>query len=686
VERIKIDRMILIVESLAAVAFIVESFILGWEFYLPPLVGVAIIALWFVHITQRFDAAYRLVLYFICGMLIIFFHGIHRTSYFDIAVISMLFMAVFALIDKKVILNIILLEFFGLVGIQIYLQYGSDIDITDSLAVSRLLLHCGIVVCMYVFCRLSVTHRIADRDRIERREREIEKYDTDMEDFLSNISHELRTPVNVVNGMTTIMLKDKETHEVLSIRQAGIRLSYQIEDIQDYTEIKRGELALEEENYMSTSLINDVVALFNQNDRKDELELVVDIDPMVPAMMKGDIRKLHKLFRHLLDNAIKFTKEGGIYVGVSTKKREYGVNLTIEVSDMGIGMTRDEIANVSKGMYQANKKRNRSTGGIGIGLPIVYGFVHKMGGFVLIESRKGEGTTVRLSIPQEVIDPAPCLTVDPDFSGSVVFYDNPTKYVYPKLREFYNTMAITLALGLRVHLFSAGDIRELKTLVDALDVSHVFMGQDEYEDDWTYVEKIAEQGIVVSVSDETGLRLPPGSRVNKLTPPLYGLPIVKALNQKTGYKGLDDIEEIGNVTFPGIKTLIVDDEPMNLVVATGLFKEYKLDTDTAESGIDALNKYIISEFDYDLIFMDHMMPEMDGVETMHRLRNVASDHGRHPIIIALTANALSGAKEMFIREGFDGFIAKPIDIADFERVMKRVLPDNMICYEGREDK
>lgn len=80
------------------------------------------------------------------------------------------------------------------------------------------------------------------------------------------------------------------------------------------------------------------------------------------------------------------------------------------------------------------------------------------------------------------------------------------------------------------------------------------------------------------------------------------------------------------------------------------------------------------------------MPEMDGVETMRRLRNVASDHGRHPIIVALTANALSGAREMFLKEGFDGFIAKPIDIADFERVMKRVLPESMIHYEGREEK
>nr|MCR4850035.1 response regulator [Lachnospiraceae bacterium] len=155
-------------------------------------------------------------------------------------------------------------------------------------------------------------------------------------------------------------------------------------------------------------------------------------------------------------------------------------------------------------------------------------------------------------------------------------------------------------------------------------------------------------------------------------------PVVRILNgEEEGNTG----EETGKLRFTGVSALIVDDEPMNLVVASGLLKEYKMFADTAESGKEAIEKYRNGE--YDIIFMDHMMPEMDGVEAMKRIRQVGDESGRTPIVIALTANALSGAKEMFMREGFDGFIAKPIDIAEFERVVKRVLPEEMIKIEGR---
>ena len=126
----------------------------------------------------------------------------------------------------------------------------------------------------------------------------------------------------------------------------------------------------------------------------------------------------------------------------------------------------------------------------------------------------------------------------------------------------------------------------------------------------------------------------------------------------------------------GKKALVVDDEPMNLVVATSLFRDYEMIIDTAGSGKEALSKY--HDNDYDIVFMDHMMPEMDGVEAMKKIKSMAADMGREAIVVALTANVVSGAREMFINEGFDGFIAKPIDTSDFERVMQRVLPDRSV--------
>ena len=135
--------------------------------------------------------------------------------------------------------------------------------------------------------------------------------------------------------------------------------------------------------------------------------------------------------------------------------------------------------------------------------------------------------------------------------------------------------------------------------------------------------------------------------------------------------------------FTDVRALVVDDEPMNLVVASSLLRDYGMLVDTADGGAEAIKKY--ENGDYDVIYMDHMMPEMDGVEAMKIIRQVADSSYRKPVIIALTANALSGAREMFMREGFDGFVAKPIDIGEFERVMKNVLPEDMQRYEGRDE-
>ncbi len=132
---------------------------------------------------------------------------------------------------------------------------------------------------------------------------------------------------------------------------------------------------------------------------------------------------------------------------------------------------------------------------------------------------------------------------------------------------------------------------------------------------------------------------------------------------------------------PEAHILVVDDEPMNLEVFKSLLKHTRIKIDQAGSGKEAVKK--ARDNDYDVVFMDHMMPEMDGVEAMKKIRAVTSDVGRSVIIVALTANAVSGAREMFIKEGFDGFIAKPINTADFERVMLRELPEGKISFDGR---
>ena len=678
------EKFIVFVVTLASLGLIIENMMMGWEFWVPVTILIGMAALWVVNLSENIDYGLRRIFYFGVAALLVFYHGIHKTSFFDLALTVSLVMITYSILNSVHMMNILLLEYAVLLFIHFINLPGGEPMVFDGLTVSRILLHIAIVLLVYFSSVRLINDRLDDEEDSRIKDEKIEANDASMEDFLSNISHELRTPVNVVNGMSDLLIKKGVGHEADAIRSAGVRLAYQIEDIQDYTECKRGNIFLEEDDYMSTSLINDVVTSFRMNENAGDLELVVDLKPQVPAMMRGDIKKLHKIFRHLLENAVKFTRHGGVYVKMYTEDTDYGVNLCIEMTDTGTGMDRNAIRSVTEGMYQANKKRNRSSGGIGLGLFIVYGFAHRMGGFVKIESEKGSGTTVRVTLPQKVVDAKPCLLLKDSFDSAVLFHVRPDKYKVPKLRDFYRSMAANLATGIHVPLYPAETVYEVERLREKMNVSHIFMGQEEYEENRGYFEVIAkEEDIVVAVSAVPDFELPAGSCVVLMPKPLYAYPIIKVLNEGREAHDIGSPENVVKPVFDGVRALIVDDEPMNLVVATSLFREYKMVIETAASGKESIKKF--RDNNYDIIFMDHMMPEMDGVEAMKQIKSAARDLGRSIAVVALTANAVSGAREMFIQEGFDGFIAKPINISDFERVVSRVL-SGRVADRGGEKK
>lgn len=608
--------------SILFAGLVVESIVMSWEFWVPPLVVVGTVAMWYMHLTESPALSIREVFYFGFSMLAIFFQGVHENKAFDLALIVSMVMVAFSFFFQIYMLNLLFTEFIMLMVVQLSLVYLKT-ETVDSHTLFSAILHTLMVGVFYLACVKAVEDGVENMTASKEKDERIEAVDSDMEDFLSNISHELRTPVNVVNGMSEMLIKNNAGDEAYSIKSAGIRLAYQIEDIQDYTECKRDHIILEEEEYISTSLINDVVMSFRMYENEKKLELIVDMDPNVPIKMRGDVKKLHKIFRHLLENSVKFTKKGGIYVRMNTEKTDYGVNLCIEMTDTGEGMDRKSLASVSEGMFQVNKKRNRSSGGIGLGLFIVHGFAHRMGGFVRIESKRGAGTTVRVTIPQVVTDATPCLMLDDEFDGDVLFHVRSDKYKIPRVREFYRMMALNLANGIRVPLYPAETIQEIDRLRGKLNVSTIFMGQEEYEENLEYFDELSNTDVVVAVSAEAGVLPNKGSRVLVMPKPLYAYPVIKVLNEG---QDVTDIEGSGRNTrpaFTGVKALVVDDEPMNLVVATGLFYDYEMQIDTADSGKEAIKRF--EEGDYDVIFMDHMMPEMDGVEAMKRIRKIAAE-------------------------------------------------------------
>ena len=332
-DKAKKERFIIMLTSLAFMGLMLESLIAGWEFWVPPLVALGAISLWLMHISDNPEYRIRKALIFAYAALAIFYHGVHEASFFDVALVVSFAMVILSFFDSIYMMNILLAEYVILLVMQLAMAYSGDEFVFDPTNMVRILVHAAIVFMVYFSSIKAINDRVENALTHSEKDNQLEAVDADMEDFLSNISHELRTPVNVVNGLSEMMIKKNAGNEAYDIKNAGIRLAYQIEDIQDYTECKRGKVILEEDEYITTSLINDVVAGFRFFNNEKKLEMVVDVAPNVPTKMVGDVKKIHKIFRHLLENGIKFTMKGGILVRVFSENTDYGVNLCIEMTD-----------------------------------------------------------------------------------------------------------------------------------------------------------------------------------------------------------------------------------------------------------------------------------------------------------------------------------------------------------------
>ena len=673
----EIQLVILLVCTIMIFVLSGESILLGWDKAAIVLLALGIAAGWYVYFTEKIPESVRLWMYFILTMLSFFFYGIHETSIYDLAPVMILVIIMYSATEKYNMIRLCVATYFLTMTYDFVFVLGLSTEFS-LLDITRILLHLLLVYMAGYMTKIGIKRRSKERKRTDDKMAQLEETNHRTEDFLTNVSHELRTPINAVSGITSVMLKNEENAEkrkdLLAIQTAGRRLFGQIGDILDYTEIDTGKIKVSEETYMISSLINDIIAGERLLERENTLELIFDIDAGIPSVLLGDEKKIKKVIEHLIDNAYKFTKEGGIYVRVSALHKDYGINLCIRVSDTGSGIVEDELEKIKERFVQSDAGRNRRAGGLGLGLPIVYGLVSAMEGFIQMESTPGQGTTVFVSIPQKVVDEASCMTIANREALCLACYIKPELYEIPEVRNYYYETITNMVQELDISLHRVSNMDELKKLVSMYQLTHLCLGSKEYEENPSYFEELA-QNIRVYVVAEADFIFPEGSRVRILEKPFHSLPIVHILNSDA-----EDTEVLKKKSMicPDIRVLVVDDEPMNLMVAEGIFKNYQMNVTTAESGGKAIELCESKEFD--LIFLDHMMPEMDGVETLKRLRKIYADTDQMPVVIAFTANAVSGAREMFLREGFDEFVSKPIEPLELERILRKMLPKSAISY------
>ena len=385
---------------------------MGWEIWVVPLVAAGCLSVWVLHIGRIGPA---LLYETLCaGLLLLefFFFSVHETSLFDIPAMAGILVFSLFMLNKKWILHataalyVVALLYHALI-------LGTISPSMPRQDVLRLGLGAAIVIGGTALARYWINQRAAQRKWYEGVFAELETAGKQNAVFLSNVSHELRTPINMVIGISEVALGKKLSPEiradVSSINTAGKRLSSQINNMMDYTEVMAGTLAPAKEEYMITSVLNDVITTTALQTNRQHLELVFDIDPKVPAVLVGDAEKISHVLKILVENSIKFTEEGGVNVRIGCRQEEYGINLVIHIDDTGIGMTDDQLTKMYDDFYQADTGSSRFAGGLGLGLPIARGLLNAMGGFIHFDSKTQQGLHAHIVIPQGVVDQRPCI-------------------------------------------------------------------------------------------------------------------------------------------------------------------------------------------------------------------------------------------------------------------------------------
>lgn len=670
----KLEQIVLVIFTVFSLSMLVSSFLLKWNIIAKEIIAFTVVAGWFVSIKRyrnyNFRAQFLSLMVWI-NFCICAFASRSFTSMLSMMLAVIVLMGVFC-ISEVIYIGV----FFTTVLMAYHVFVAQTFIIATANDVIRLVLHVVSVYIISFVTWLGIRTRQEANEKLLENIRRLENVEKSKDDFMVNISHEIRTPINAVCGMSEAILQEElptdVRRDVIDIQTAGRNLLATVSNILDFSELESGKMTLAEESYNITSTITDIINIALTMENGKQLELIVDCDADLPSNLLGDEQKLRRIVLNLMENAIKFTREGGIVLRVKSRKEEYGINLLVTISDSGIGMTQEELEKIFNNFGQLNSGRNREEGGIGLGLAITQALVQNMGGFITVESEAGNGTEFRLTIPQKVLDETPIVSIRNKSSIFAACYINMDKYDYSVVREGYEKCMRHMAEQFGIMFRVCRNFPELKRRMEHENYSHIFIGWEEYCEDKNFFEKLAKELTVVIILDY-GQETQVGSNMLRIYKPFTVLSIAAVFNGQRVIQ-MEEVHGDSRYRFiaPEARILVVDDNAMNLKVMARLLLPYRIKVVMAISGQEALEK--LNTMDYDCVYLDHMMPEMDGVETLHKIRQKPGAYFQSLPIIAFTANAIGGAREMFIEEGFDDFIAKPIELSVLERMLRRYIP------------
>ncbi|MCR4991385.1 MAG: response regulator [Lachnospiraceae bacterium] len=376
--------------------------------------------------------------------------------------------------------------------------------------------------------------------------------------FLANMSHEIRTPIHAIIGFAEIIMKEpvdeKVKTQIEMIKDSSYSLLAIINDVLDLSKIESGKMELVNSNYYISYIIRDIEATYSLLASRKGLGFKMHLDDNIPSNLYGDKIRLRGTLLNILNNAVKYTREGHIDFYVKVLEKKDGIaTLCFEVKDTGIGIRKEDLDKVFDSFSRFDIQNNYSVEGRGLGLSIAKGYMDLMGGRIEVDSEYGVGSIFRVIVDQKIVDDSP---IDMD--------------------------------------------------------------------------------------------------------------IVNARKKKKGE----------GFAIKGMKALVVDDNPVNLTVADGLMKTYGLIVDKASGGKEAVALCLTNQ--YDIVFMDQMMPEMDGIQAMKEIRKINAYYNESCTIIVLTADAMAGARDKLMSEGFDEYLSKPLEMHRLEAMLLKFVPEDKI--------
>ena len=499
-------------------------------------------------------------------------------------------------------------------------------------------------------------------------------------DFLANMSHEIRTPMNSIIGMCELIMRDDINDSVrencYNIQNSGRNLLAIINDILDFSKIESGKTEIIEEEFNISSTINDVINMAITRMGDKNVDFIVRVDPNIPAGLVGDEIRIRQVIINLVNNAVKFTNEGYIVLEITQAVTETGIDLKVAVIDTGVGIAKEDMNKLFTSFQQVDTRKNRAVEGTGLGLAISKGLVSRMGGSINVSSVYGEGSEFSFVIPLKVSDGSAFVHINNVETFNIGVCMDSKYYTNPKKEEEYTKLMSGMCKGFNIKCKKYRTIAELRQAVDEGLHTHCFIPQNIYVDDKETIISMSESVKVIVVQDKfNAISLP--DNIKCIFKPFYALSVAAALNNEKHVVDLGEKKKTSpHFIAPEAKVLLVDDNLINLKVAEGLMKPYRMNVVSVESGRAAIEK--LKTKDYDLVFMDHMMPQMDGVEAFGIIRNMEDEYYKKVPVIMLTANAIDGVRDTFLKCGFNDYMSKPIEITMLDRVLNTWLPSHKI--------